>query len=125
VLSRQSINPIWATIFTDSRIILDSLQNYKNHGSLVEEISKKVASLEGSGWQIRFSWVKAHTGKHCNELADKVGKEAAQSTAKLYEYTRITKSYLCHRAAEEAKQNGQQATRLLQQNNIFHPCRTD
>jgi len=54
VLSRQSINPIWATIFTDSRITLDSLQNYKNHGFLVEEIRKKIASLEGSGWQIRF-----------------------------------------------------------------------
>ena len=40
-LSRQSINPIWATIFTDSRITLDSLQNYKNHGFLVEEITKK------------------------------------------------------------------------------------
>jgi len=29
VLSRQSIKPIWATIFTDSRITLDSFQNYK------------------------------------------------------------------------------------------------
>jgi len=107
VLSRQSINPTWATIFTDSRITLDSLQNYKNHGFLVEEIGKKVASLEGSGWQIRFSWVKAHTGIHGNELADKVAKEAAQSTAIHYEYTRIPKSYPCHRAAEEAKQKWQ------------------
>jgi len=41
VLSRQSINPNSATIFTDSRITLDSLQNYKNHGFLVEEITKK------------------------------------------------------------------------------------
>jgi len=29
VLTRQTINPVWATIFTDSRITLDSLQNYK------------------------------------------------------------------------------------------------
>ena len=41
VLSRQSMNPISATTFTDSRITLDSLQNYKNHGYLVEEIRKK------------------------------------------------------------------------------------
>jgi len=81
VLSRQSINPIWATIFNDSRITLDSLQNYKYHGYLVEEIRKKFASLEGSRLQIRFSWVKAHTGIHGKELADKVAKEAAQSTA--------------------------------------------
>jgi len=41
VLTKQNINPIWAKIFTDSRITLDSLQNYKNHGFLVDEISNK------------------------------------------------------------------------------------
>jgi hypothetical protein len=46
VLNRQSINPLSTTIFTDSRITLDSLQNYNSFGFLVEEIGKKVASLE-------------------------------------------------------------------------------
>jgi len=107
VLNRQSINPLSTTIFIDSRITLDSLQNYNNHGFLVEEIRINVASLERSGWQIRFSLVKVHTGVHGTELADKVAKEAAQSTATHYEYTRIHKSYLCHVAAEEAKQKWQ------------------
>jgi len=40
-MSKQSINPLSTTIFTDSRITLDSLQNYNNHGYLVEEIRKK------------------------------------------------------------------------------------
>jgi len=62
VLNRQSINPLSTIIFTDSQTSLDSLQNYNNHGFLVEEIRKKVASLEKSGWQIMFSWVKAHIG---------------------------------------------------------------
>jgi len=44
---------------------------------------------------------------HGNELADKVVKEAAQSIDTRYEYTRIPKSYLCHVAAEEAKQKWQ------------------
>ena len=104
VLNRQSINPLSTIIFTDSRISLDSLQNYNNHGFLVEEIRKKVASLERSGWQIMFLWVKAHIGVHGNEMADKVAKEATRSTTTRYEYTRIPKSYLYHVAAEEAKQ---------------------
>jgi hypothetical protein len=102
VLNKQSINIVTTTIFTDSRITLDLLQNY-NHGLLVEEIRKKVATLESSGWQIRISWVKAHIGVHGNELAEKVAKEAAQSTDTRYEYTRTLKSYLYHVTAEEAK----------------------
>jgi len=39
-----------------------------------------------------------------NKLDDKVAKEAAQSTTSHYEYTRIPKSYVWHRAAGEAKQ---------------------
>jgi ribonuclease HI len=58
-LNKQSINTLATTIFTDGRITLDLLQNYNKHGFLVEEIRKKVATLERSGWQIRFSWVKA------------------------------------------------------------------
>jgi ribonuclease HI len=51
------------------------LQNYNRHGFLVEEIRKKVAILERSGWQISFSWVKAHIRVDGNELADKVAKK--------------------------------------------------
>ena len=79
VLNRQSINTLSTIIFTDSRIFLESLQNYKNLGFLVEEIRKKADSLERSGCQIMFSWVKAHIGVH-GEKADKVAKEAARST---------------------------------------------
>ena len=106
-MNKQSINPLSTTIFTDSRITLDSLQNYNNHGYLVEEIRKKVANLERNGWQTRFSWVKAHSGVKGNEIADKVAKEAAKSTTTQYEYNRIPKSYLHHVAAEEANQKWQ------------------
>jgi ribonuclease HI len=107
-LNTQSITPLSTIIFTDSRISLDLLQNYKNHGSLVEKIRIQVASLERSGWQIKFSWVKAHIGVQGNEMADKAAKEAARSTITRYEYTRIPKSYLYHEAAEEAKQKWQE-----------------
>jgi ribonuclease HI len=36
----------------------------------VEEIRRKVASLERKEWRIRFSWVKAHVGTRGNEIAD-------------------------------------------------------
>ena len=87
----QSINPLSTTILTDSRIALDSLQNYKNHGYLVEAIRKKVASLEKNRWQTSFSWNKTHIGVKGNEIIDKVSKEAAKSTIRKYEYKRIPK----------------------------------
>jgi len=74
---------------------------------LEEEIRKIVASLERSGWQIMFSLLKANTGVHGNELADKVAQETAQSTATHYEYTRTPQNYLCHIAAEVGKQKWQ------------------
>jgi len=40
VLTRQGINQLSTTIFTDSRINLDSLQNHNNYGVLVEEVRK-------------------------------------------------------------------------------------
>jgi len=49
VLNRQSINPLSTIIFTDSRISLDSLQNYNTRGFLLEEIRKNTASLKISG----------------------------------------------------------------------------
>jgi len=74
-------------------------------------------------------WVKVHVGIYGNEIGDKVAKEAAQSTTTRYEYKRIPKTYVNHLATGQTKQkgreNGQHATRRLQQNNIFHPCKRD
>jgi ribonuclease HI len=55
-LNNKAINPRTATIFTDSRVSLDSLLNPKNHAFLVEKIRRKVASLENNEWKIKFSW---------------------------------------------------------------------
>ena len=60
--NRHSISPLKAIIYTDSRVSLDSFHNPNNHAFLVEEIRKKVASLERREWRIMFSWVKAHAG---------------------------------------------------------------
>ena len=84
-LSSTIITPRTATIFTDSRVSLDSLHNLKNHAFLVEKIRRKVASLENNEWKIKFSWVKVHEGNYGNELADRLAKEAARSDSTNYE----------------------------------------
>jgi ribonuclease HI len=106
-LNRYSINPHTATTFTGSLVSLDSLHNPNNHAYLVEEIRKKVASLERCEWKIMFSWVKAHTGIYGKELADRLAKEAARSDGTSNAFNRIPKSTLYYEAAEEAKQKWQ------------------
>jgi ribonuclease HI len=71
--------PSTATIFTDSRITMDSLKNINKQNFLIEEIRKKVSILETANWTIAFSWFKAHVGTYGNELADQLVKEAAQN----------------------------------------------
>jgi ribonuclease HI len=106
-LNKHSINPRTAIIFTDSRVSIDSLHKPNNHAFIVEEIRKKVDSLAKSYWNIMFSWVKAHVGIYCNELADRLAKEAARSDGTYYEFDRTPKSTLYHEAAEETKQKWQ------------------
>jgi len=65
-----TINPKIATVHTDSRITLQSLQNINNHNYLIEEIRKAALALEKRNWKIKFTWIKAHVGIYGNELAD-------------------------------------------------------
>ena len=113
-----------ATIFTDSRVSLDSLKNPKNHAFLVENIRKKVASLENNEWKIKFSWVKAHVGIYGNELAYILAKEAARSDSTNCEYNRIPKSAILKKQQKKPYKNGrktgQHHLKLQQQDNIFH-----
>jgi ribonuclease HI len=102
LLDREGSSPITAIIYTDSRISLDLLQNTNNHSYLVEEIRKKVASLERKEWRIKFSWVKAHAGTRGNEIADRLAKQAARSRGTEYEFTRIPKSTIYQEARETA-----------------------
>jgi ribonuclease HI len=106
-MHNADISPRTATIFTDSRVTLDSLRNVNKHAYLAEEIRKRVASLESRAGKVTFSWVKAHVGIYGNELADRLAKEAARSSGTSIAFNRIPESTLYYDAAEEAKQKWQ------------------
>jgi len=106
-LHNKPINPRTAAIFTDSRVTLGSLRNVNNHAYLVEEIRKRVVSLERYEWKITFSWVKAHVGINGNELADRLAKEAARSNGTSIAFNRFPRSTLYYEAAEQVKQKWQ------------------
>jgi ribonuclease HI len=94
------------TIFTD-RITLDSLQNSNKHKYLIEEIRKRVATLQGSKWKVEFSWVKAHVGICGNEIADRLAKEEARSKDTDIAFGRIPISTLRYELEEESRQGWQ------------------
>jgi ribonuclease HI len=106
-LNTTESNPRTATIFTDSRITLDSLQNANNHAYLIEEIRKRVAILERSEWKIEFSWAKAHVRIYGNEMADRLAKEAARKKDSDIAFNRISKSTINYELEEESKQQWQ------------------
>jgi len=92
-----------ATIFIDSRITIDSIRNTRKHNHIVEEIRKKMTSLERADWNIEISWVKYHLGIVGNELADRLAKAAAcDSTAKIV-FNRLPMNTLINKIEEETK----------------------
>jgi ribonuclease HI len=101
-------SPRTVTIFTDSRITLDSLKNVNNHGYLIEEIRKRVSLLERFNVTIEFSWVKAHIGVYGNKLADRLAKDAARNRDTMIAFSRTPKSTLYSEIEEEANQKWQQ-----------------
>ena len=108
-INTRENSPRTATVLTDSRTTLDSLQNSNNHAYLIEEIRKRVATLQGSKWKIEFSWVKAHVGIYGNEIADILAKDAARSNDIDIVFSRIPISTLNYELEEESRQRWQKA----------------
>ena len=99
-------SPHTVAIFTDSRITIDLLKNVNNHSYVIEEIRKRISTLERANWAIKFSWVKTHVGIYGNELADQLAKDAVRNRDSMISFNRIPKSTLYSETEEEAKQKG-------------------
>jgi ribonuclease HI len=95
--------PCTATIFTDSRISIDAIRDTRNHSHLIEEIRKKMSSLERANWNIELSWIKAHVGIVGNELADRLAKAAASDSEAKIVFNRLPMSTLITKIQEETK----------------------
>jgi len=95
--------PRTATIFTDSRISIDSIRNTRNHSHLIEEIRKKMTSLELAYWNIELLLVSAHVGIVGNELADRLAKAAASDSDAKIVFDRLPMSTLIRKIEEETK----------------------
>jgi len=80
-----------ATIYMDSQITLDSLQNSNIHTFLIEEIRRKLTEMRKTDSKIKLRWVKAHEIRG-NELADTPTKDAATNEDITESYKKVPKS---------------------------------
>ena len=89
-----------ATMYTDSRMTLDSLKNNNIHTFLIEEIRRKLMEMGKTNWKIQFCWVKVHVRTQGNELADTLAKEAATNADIKECYKKVPKSVVISELSE-------------------------
>jgi len=89
-----------ATIYTDSRMTLESFKNSNIHIFLIEEIRRKLTEMGKTNWKIQFSWVKAHVGIHENEVTEKLAKEAGTNLDIKESHENVPKSVVINELGE-------------------------
>ena len=108
-----------ATIYTDSRVTIQSLKNHRNHKNLIEAIRKKAIALEREEWTIKFKWIKVHVENQRNDIADNLAKEATKK--KEITYNKIPKSQIAQvkqQSIEKWQTQWKKQQKGLQQNSF-------
>lgn len=87
LLTRRPYSGKSADIFSDSRSALQAIEDPISLHPIVVEIKNAIHNLESLGGQVKFYWVRAHTGIKGNERADELAKFAAlqDKTAPIYD----------------------------------------
>ena len=97
----KEVNPKKATMYTDSRITIDSINNPSNHNYLMEEIRKATGMLKSNKWRINFKWIQGSCRNLWgNELADRLAEAAAQNNALVISFDKIPKSTVIQELTE-------------------------
>jgi hypothetical protein len=76
--------------------------------TLIEDIRKKMISLERANWNIKISWIKAHVGVAGNELADRLAQAAASDGDAQIAFNRLPICSLISNIVEKTQLNWQQ-----------------
>ena len=77
-----------ATVYTDSRMTLDSLKNTNIHTALVEEIRQELTEMKKLQWHIQSCSVKARVRKRDSRHTGKGGGDELRHTGKLRQSTK-------------------------------------
>jgi ribonuclease HI len=88
------------TIYTDSKITLDLLQNKFKRNGLTESIINNIIELTHLKWIMHFGWVKGHSWIEGNEMVDRLAEAAAVEDGPVV-YDKISREVIMTRVKEK------------------------
>ena len=77
---KKTLQPKYVKFFSDSRSVLQSLNNFKTTSTVIQDTIDALNKLGSLTQRITLNWIKAHNDHRGNEYADIMANHAAQCT---------------------------------------------